>query len=222
MKEKCAQIAFEMIEDGMIVGLGGGSTVALIIEKLGKSQKKITVVTPSYDTYTLCLDNGIVVQDLEITDSIDLTFDGCDELDYQLNALKSCGGIHTREKIVASMSKDYILLADQEKYKESLAFSYPITIEVLPKAHAYVRKVLKNLGAQIKDRKSPSKAGLVITDDGNYLLEANFQNVSDLAQLSSELDKIAGLVGHSLFYQIASKAIIAKQDGVIIEEGKNK
>ena len=89
MKEKCAQIAFEMIEDGMIVGLGGGSTVALIIEKLGKSQKKITVVTPSYDTYTLCLDNGIVVQDLEITDSIDLTFDGCDELDYQLNALKS-------------------------------------------------------------------------------------------------------------------------------------
>lgn len=222
MKEKCAQIALEMIEDDMIIGLGGGSTIAIIIERLSKSNKKIKVVTPSYNTYMLCIKHGIPVQDLEITNHIDLAFDGCDEIDDNLNALKSCGGIHTREKIVAGIAKEYILLADQNKYQQTLSFSYPITIEVLPKAHAYVKKKLRELGSTVIDRKTSKKAGLLISDDGNYLMDATFEKVSNLEKLSTTLDTIPGLIGHSLFYQIASKAIIASSEKIILKERRIK
>lgn len=218
MKQKCAQKAFEMIQDGMVIGLGGGSTVALLIRELAKSNKKIWAVTPSQDTLRLCMEHRIPVLPLEMTDTIDLAFDGCDELDAQLNALKSCGGIHTREKIVASMAKEYVLLADEGKRKERLAFEYPVTIEVIRAAVSFVKKQLVQMGAEVAERRSHGKTGMLISDDGNYLLEARFQDTGDAQKLAAELDRIPGIVGHSLFCRIASKAIIAKADGVEVLE----
>lgn len=109
MKQKCAQKAFEMIQDKKVVGLGGGSTVALLIREISGSGKQVRAVTPSQDTMELCAEYGIPVQTLEMTSRIDIAFDGCDEVDLELNALKSCGGIHTREKIMAAMADEYIL-----------------------------------------------------------------------------------------------------------------
>lgn len=223
MKQKCAEIALEMIEDGMTIGLGGGSTVALLICEIEKHQKMIQAVTPSQDTLELCIQHHIPVLSMERVDRIDLAFDGCDELDQDFNALKSCGGIHTREKIVASMAKDYILLADEKKWKKQLTFTYPITVEVIRSAVKYVERCLKEMGAEVTLRRSEGKTGLLISDDGNYLMEAKFCQVENIAQLAFQLDRIAGIVGHSLFYQIASKAIIAKTEGVEIrEKEKNK
>lgn len=218
MKQKCAQKAFEMIQDGMVIGLGGGSTVALLIRELAKSNKKILAVTPSQDTLRLCMEHGIPMQPLEMTDTIDLAFDGCDELDLQLNALKSCGGIHTREKIVASMAKEYVLLADEGKLREQLSFEYPVTIEVIRAAVSYVKKRLSQMGAQVTERRSDGKTGILVSDDGNYLLEAGFRDVGDAERLAAELDRIPGIVGHSLFCGIASKAVIAKADGIAVLE----
>lgn len=218
MKQKCAKKAFEMIEDGMIVGLGGGSTVALLINDIEKNNKKILAVTPSQDTLRLCVEHHIPMLPLEMIDTVDLAFDGCDELDTKLNALKSCGGIHTREKIVASMAKDYVLLADEGKLKEHLTFNYPITIEVIRAAVSYVKKCLVQMGAEVIERHSNGKTGILVSDDGNYLLEARFQNIDDVGKLATILDTTSGIVGHSLFYQIASKAIIAKADGIDILE----
>lgn len=218
MKQKCAQKAFEMIQDGMVIGLGGGSTVALLIRELAKSNKKILAVTPSQDTLRLCMEHRIPMQPLEMTDTIDLAFDGCDELDAQLNALKSCGGIHTREKIVASMAKEYVLLADEGKLREQLSFEYPVTIEVIRAAVGYVKKRLSQMGAEVTERRSDGKTGILVSDDGNYLLEAGFQDVGDAEGLAAELDRIPGIVGHSLFCRIASKVIIAKADGIEVLE----
>lgn len=218
MKQKCAKQAFEMIEDGMTIGLGGGSTVAFLIKELEQSEKKITAVTPSQDTMELCLLHHIPVNALEITSKIDLAFDGCDELDKNLNALKSCGGIHTREKIVASMADTYILLADEQKYSDTLKFHYPITIEVIRSARSLVKKKLEEMDAVVTERKTSQKAGLVISDDGNYLMEAVFSSVENVELLSKSLDEIPGIVGHSLFYGIAKKAIIVKKDGIDIIE----
>lgn len=216
MKQKCAQKAFEMIEDSMIIGLGGGSTVALLIHEIEKRNRHIWAVTPSQDTMKLCIQHHIPVLPLEIMDEIDLAFDGCDELDADLNALKSCGGIHTREKIVASMAKEYVLLADEEKYKEKLVFAYPITVEVIRSAEKYVKRCLEELGAKVTERRSDGKTGLLISDDGNYLMEARFSHVDSIEKLTLKLDGIQGIVGHSLFYNIASKAVIAKEDGIKI------
>ncbi|MEE1312253.1 MAG: ribose 5-phosphate isomerase A [Lachnospiraceae bacterium] len=220
MKRKCAKKAFEMIEDGMMVGLGGGSTVGLLIEELERGKKCITAVTPSGDTMELCIKHHIPVLPLEMADAIDLAFDGCDEVDQELNALKSCGGIHTREKIVASMAKDYVLLADEKKYEKHLAFEHPVTVEVVRSGRSYVKKCLEELGATVTERKSAQKMGLVISDDGHYLMEASFLEVKDVKALAEKLDAITGIVDHSLFYQVASKAIIAKDDEIfVIEKG---
>lgn len=214
MKQKSAKMALELIEDGMTIGLGGGSTVALLIEELEQAKKKITAVTPSADTMELCLLHHIPVHSLETTTKIDLAFDGCDELDKNLNALKSCGGIHTREKIVASMADTYILFADSEKYSDTLRFHYPVTVEVIRSARYLVKRKLTEMGAIVTERKSNQKAGLLISDDGNYLMEAKFSSVKDIKLLSQTLDAIPGIVGHSLFFGIAKKAIIAKNDKI--------
>lgn len=214
MKRTCAKKAFELVKDGMIVGLGGGSTVGFLIEELEVAGTKIWAVTPSQDTMGLCMKHHIPVMPLEMIDHIDIAFDGCDELDAELNALKSCGGIHVREKIVAAMATDYVLLGDENKYHDKLEFAYPVTVEVIPSARSYVRKRLVDLGSVVKERTSDQKMGVVVSDDGNYLMEAVFAKVDDIQKLSETLDGIPGLVGHSLFYHIASKAIIAKKDSV--------
>ncbi|MDO4168399.1 MAG: ribose 5-phosphate isomerase A [Lachnospiraceae bacterium] len=222
MKKKCAQKAISMIEDGMTIGLGGGQSIAFLIKELEKSEKMILAVTPSQDTLELCLKYRIPVRSLEMTDQIDIAFDGCDELDENLNALKSCGGIHTREKIVAVMAKNYVLLADEQKYHKTLSFHHPITIEVIRSARAAVKKSLKNMGASVIERHADKKVGLVVSDDGNYLMDVRFSNSSSLDEINAKLNRIPGIVEHSLFYQIASKAIIASENGIQIIERKNK
>lgn len=220
MKRKCAKKAMEWIENGMIVGLGGGSTIAYLIEEIQLRQLSIRVVTPSMDTEELCDIHQIPVLKLESVERIDIAFDGCDEVDFDLNALKSCGGIHTREKLVASMAEDYILLATKDKYKEKLTFSYPVTLEVIRSAKNYVKSELRKLGAKVIERKSNAKMGLTITDDGNYLLEANFERVENVEELHAKLSNMVGVVEHSLFYHVATKALIADKDEVKLIERK--
>lgn len=216
MKQKCAKEAAKMIKDGMIIGFGGGSTVQYLIEEVALSGKKIQAVTPSMDTEEICNTYHIPVLSLSCVDHIDLAFDGCDELDRNLNAIKSCGGIHTREKIVAEMADQYFLLADESKFFEELQFHYPITVEVLPSARSYVGKRLEQLGGVVSERHCTNKTGLTITDDGNYLMEVEFKSVLDIEILNQKLNAIPGLVGHALFYQVGTGAIISGTDGIQI------
>ncbi len=216
MKKKCAIAALNMIKDGMTVGFGGGSTVALLIEEVKNSGMKVTAVTPSMDTKELLVQAGIPVLSTDSVSAVDVAFDGCDEVDESLHALKSCGGIHTREKLIACMAEDYVLLADESKFFTKLPFAYPVCVEVIPSATAYVKARLEALGAEVTLRRCANKTGLTVTDDGNYLMDAKFDGakVTDPQALNNALDSTPGILGHSLFYGVASKAIIAGKDDI--------
>lgn len=222
MKRKCAKLAYDMIKDGMIVGLGGGSTVGLLIEELEKNPKQITAVTPSADTMELCLARHIPLLPLEAVEQVDIAFDGCDEVDENLHALKSCGGIHTKEKVVAAMAKNYVLLADETKYFTTLPFGYPLTIEVVRSARAFVKKKLTEMGAKVVERKSEQKAGLVISDDGHYLMEASFSQIENIEELNTALDAVPGIVEHGLFCGVVTKVIVTGRDGFKIVDRRKE
>lgn len=212
MKQRCAREALKYIKNGMIVGLGGGSTISYLVEYLEKENLDIQVVTPSYQTAQLCIEHHLTVLPTWSIDHIDIAFDGCDEVDLKLNALKSGGAIHTKEKIIASMADQYILLVDESKVYEKLPFNKSITLEVIPEAKAYVTKQIEKLGGIVSMRTSQAKDGYTISDHGNFIMEAKFENVKDIEKLNDDFNRITGIVDTSLFVNIVS-GVLSVDDG---------
>ena len=213
MKRKCAKEALQYIQDGMIVGLGGGSTIGYLCEYIHEKQLKIQVVTPSYKTALKCKELGITVIPTYLVDHVDVAFDGCDEVDKNCVALKSGGSIHTREKIIGSMSDRYILLVDESKVDDTLEFKYPVVVEIVPDAYLSVKKKLSNLGAKVIDRVYEKKDGMIISDQGNMIVEAYFKKGMDLNELNTTLLTMPGIVDTSLFYGIVSDVIVYTEYG---------
>lgn len=213
MKQRCAREALKLIKDGMIVGLGGGSTIGYLVKYVKEAALEIKVVTPSFTTARLCLENGLVVLPTWSVDHVDVAFDGCDEVDINLNALKSGGAIHTKEKIIASMADDYILLVDESKVFETLPLNLPIALEVIPESLGYVCRKVKSMNGEIEIRPTSSKDGGTISDNGNYILNAKFKDVANLKQLNDDLLAICGVIDTSLFYNIATKVISVDEEG---------
>lgn len=219
LKRTSAQEALKFIKDNTIIGLGGGRSIAFIAEYLSekiKSGFKIKVVTPSLKTRLLCVDYGIEVLPTYAVDEVDVTFDGCDEVDSSFNALKSGGGIHTKEKLIASMAKDYILLVDEEKFSPVLSFKHPVSLEVLKDSLGYVKRKVIELGGKPTVRSGSLKDGFIITDDGNMLIDAEFNEVDDVEGLDKALNNIDGVIGTSLFVGKITKVIIAGNEGLRI------
>ena len=176
----------------------------------------MTIVTPSFSTEKLCVLNGLKVLPTWSVDSIAVAFDGCDEVDNNLNALKSGGGIHTKEKIIAEMAEEYILLVDESKVVDKLKFNYPIVLEIIPESMGFVEKKIKEIGGQINMRISSSKDGAVISDHGLFLMDVKFNGneIKSISKLNEDLKRITGVVETSLFYNIASKAIVVSENGI--------
>ena len=220
MKRKCAKEALKYIKDNMTVGLGGGSTIGYLISYIKEAGLNIRVVTPSFQTASLCIENGLQVLPTWSISSLDIAFDGCDEVDEELNALKSGGGIHTKEKIIASMAKEYILLVDESKFVKKLEFNYPVVLELMPESKGYVESVIRSLGGIPKMRSSTSKDGITISDNGLFLIDAFFDKdkISSIEELNQELNSIVGVVDTSLFYKIATKVIVVSDTEIKIIE----
>ena len=222
MKQSCAKEALKYIKDGMCIGLGGGSTVGYLAEYLAKEGKMVKVVTPSDDTAELCKNLGLMVLSLEMTDYIDIAFDGCDELDRNLNALKANGAIHTREKIIASMAEKYVLLIDESKLYETLPLKDSVTLEVVPQGRNYVQAQVEKLGGKAVMRKSGAKAGFVISDNGNYILDTYFTEVDAFAgkpaELHQKLKQLTGVVETALFIDVVAFALCVCGDEVKVIE----
>lgn len=222
MKQICAKEALKYIEDGMCVGLGGGSTVGFLAEYLAKEEKKVTIVTPSDDTAELCKNLGLMVLSLEMTNHIDIAFDGCDELDAQLNALKANGAIHTKEKIIASMAEKYVLLIDESKFYDTLPLKDSVTLEVIPQSRNYVQAQVEKLGGRAVMRKSSAKAGFVISDNGNYIMDTYFTGVATFAgkpeELHQQLKQLTGVVETALFIDVVAFALCVCGDKVKVIE----
>ena len=222
MKQLCAKEALKYIKDGMCIGLGGGSTIGYLAEYLAKEERKITVVTPSDDTAELCKNLGLMVLSLEMTAHINIAFDGCDELDKELNALKANGAIHTKEKIIASMAEKYVLLIDESKFYDTLPLKDSVTLEVIPQSRNYVQAQIEKLGGKAVMRKSGAKAGFVISDNGNYIMDTDFSNAATFAgkpeELHKKLKQLTGVVETALFIDMVAFALCVCGDEVKVIE----
>ena len=216
MKKKCALYASKLVKDGMVVGLGGGSTISYLIDYV--KDKDIKVVSPSSKTVLLAQQAGLTVLNTQYVDHVDIAFDGCDEVDSHLNALKSGGGIHTQEKIIASMADEYIVLVDESKFHETLTFKMPVVVEVLTKAYSIVKKKLEELNGIVEWRSASNKDGFLMSDEGNILLDVYFDGVQDIRLLNQTLLMMPGVVDTSLFVDILTGMILVNDKGVFKKE----
>lgn len=216
LKKNCAKEAVKQIKNNTIIGLGGGSTIAYLIDFIKENNLQVKVVTPSFKTRMLCIKNGLEVLHTCAVDKVTMAFDGCDEVDENLNALKSGGGIHTKEKLIASMATEYILLVDDAKFVKTLTFKEPVVLEILEDSLKYVERMVKELGGKPVVRNSNAKDGFIISDNGNLLLDVTFDNIKDIYVLERTLKNICGVLDTSLFVNLVTKAIVIGENGVRI------
>jgi ribose 5-phosphate isomerase A len=223
LKMNAAVGAIAFIKEGNAVGLGAGATIANIVKLLAEQKDSygdINLFTSSFSTHQLLTKHGFPVRSVSDITALDIYIDGCDQLDKDLNALKSGGGIHTREKLLASMAKQFLLVGDAAKYSERFDGRFPVVVELLREAVSFVPVKVAALfpGTRSELRTSDRKDGLTITDNGNYLLDVWFTEWPELKLLNILMKGIAGVVETSLFYNLAHKAILAGEDGVKVLE----
>ncbi|MDM7935589.1 MAG: ribose-5-phosphate isomerase RpiA [Methanothrix sp.] len=201
MKRAAGESAAAQVEDGMVVGLGTGSTVAWTIRRLGERVREegleILGVATSLQAEALAVSEGIKLTSLSQHPEIDLAIDGADQVDRRLFAIKGGGAAHAREKVVSCSARRFLVVADGTKFVEIL--SRPVPVEVLPFACSLVERRLRQLGGAPAVRMGRMKDGPVITDNGNLVMDVDFGTIEDPPALSAGLDRIPGLVEHGLF-----------------------
>jgi ribose 5-phosphate isomerase A len=227
LKKLAAEKAVEDIIDGMVVGLGSGSTVFFALEKLSEKLKSgelknIVGIPTSIDTEKKAIQFGIPLTTLNETPVIDLTIDGADEVDAQLNLIKGGGGMLLREKIVAQASKKFIIIADESKLSKKLGEKWAVPIEVLQFAMTSEKLYLESLGAKISLRIKNGQT--FITDEGNIIFDANFGIIDDVKKLTCLINQQAGIAEHGIFIGMTDKIIYAMKNGeiVVVERSCNK
>ncbi|TCD19345.1 ribose-5-phosphate isomerase RpiA [Pedobacter psychrodurus] len=217
-KLAAALAAVKFVKDGDIVGLGTGSTTTFAINELGKRVKdglKIKAAASSIRTEELAKSLGIEILDLGRLSKIDISIDGADEFTESLDLIKGGGGALFREKIIASLSKNAIIITDASKKVKKLG-AFTVPIEVIPLACQYVSDQINELGGSGVLRSVEGRT--FITDNGNLIIDADFGLIDDPAKLSSDLNQINGLLAHGLFINITSKVIMSEGTDIIIFE----
>jgi ribose 5-phosphate isomerase A len=203
-KRNAAYAAIEHIKNGMVVGLGSGTTAAYAIIALGERRKhenlQILGIPSSYQAFQLAVQNGIVMTTLEENPIIDVNIDGADQIDPQLNLIKGLGAALAREKIVAASSRHNIFIAEEKKKVNVLGEgNHPVPIEVLPFAIALVQRRIQAFGGSPLLRETRGKLGPVISDNGNAIMDAAFGVIDDPTLLEHQLKMIPGVVETGLF-----------------------
>jgi ribose 5-phosphate isomerase A len=226
-KRKAALEAVKHVKDCFIVGLGSGSTAAYAIEALGERIRRenlnILGVPTSYQAFLLAVKHRITVTTLEEHPTINLTIDGADQVDAELNLIKGMGGALAREKIVASASKQNIIIADESKKVKVLGENnHPVPTEVLPFAISPVKRRIEEIGGKPILREGKDKVGPVITDNGNMIIDANFGTIEKPAVLEKRLKIITGVVETGLFVGLADIAYLGTSSAVEKMERKRK
>ncbi len=221
MKKNVAEAVMEYLEDDMIIGLGSGSTMAFVIDNVGKRLrdgrfKRIFGVPTSFQAEILGRENGIQILDFNYVDKIDIAIDGADEIDPDKFLIKGGGGAHTREKYVDYYADRFIVVADESKLVEKLGTTFAVPVEVLPQAYKSVLRKLKNMGCVPELRIALKKAGPVITDQGNFLIDAKFERIDDPVELEKTLNNIPGVIENGIFTVKVEAALIGNySDGKI-------
>lgn len=209
------------VNDGQIVGVGSGSTIAHAVVRLAERVKsenlKLVCVPTSFQSKQLIAEHGLVLGDLEHYPELDVAIDGADEVDAALNCIKGGGGCQTQEKIVASCAKTFVICADYRKDSTTLGEKWKkgVPVEVIPMAYRPILDKMKAMGAAPVLRMAKSKAGPCVTDNGNFVIDADFGEIKDPAALEQQLVNIPGVVTTGLFIGMAKEAFFGQADGTV-------
>ena len=216
MKKAVAEAAVNEVISNMIVGLGSGSTAAIMIKTLANKikageLKNIRGVPTSFQSEVLALELGIPLIDLASVSQIDLAIDGADEVnpDYQL--IKGGGACHVREKLVASKANKLLIVVDQTKLVENLNEVFPLPVEVLPSAWKQVKDVIEKMDAKCNLRMAEKKAGPIVTDEGNLILDVLFNGgIKNPRKIELLINNIPGVLENGLFIDLTDKVLVGK------------
>ena len=216
MKQAVAEAAVAQIRDGMVVGLGSGSTAALMIQGLGArlaagQLHDIVGVTTSFQGEVLAAELGIPLRALNAIDRIDLAIDGADEVDPSFQLIKGGGACHVQEKLVADRAERFIVVVDSTKLVQRLNLDFLLPVEVLPGAWVQVQSRLKSMGGVAELRMATRKAGPVVTDQGNLVLDVRFEaGISDPIALERDINNLPGVLENGLFVNLADEVLVGE------------
>ncbi len=218
-KKLAGEKAAELVQDGMIVGLGTGSTVHFTTLALARRVREgldIVGIPTSRATEKLAVTNGIKLSTLDEHPIIDITIDGADEISPKLDLIKGLGGALLREKVVAAVSKRLIIVADESKYVKVLGSRSPVPVEVLPFA---LSTVMRQLGDMCNEANLRTRDGMAyVTDNGNNIIDCRFGPIHRPSELESRINSIPGVAENGLFLGMAERAILGTADGIRVVE----
>ena len=219
MKQEVGKAAAERVQSGTIVGLGTGSTTAYAIQYIGDRIKKgelkdIKGIPTSFQAEVLAKDHGIPLTSLDAVDHIDVAIDGADEVDPQKNLIKGGGAAHTREKVVDSLADQFIVVVDSGKLVDRLGSTFKLPVEVIPMAYAPVMRAIEKLGGKPELRMGVKKAGPVVTDQGNMVIDVTFDSMDNPGELEKTINNIPGVLENGLFVGVANVVLVGEvKDG---------
>ena len=222
MKQAVAEAAVDQIQNGMILGLGSGSTAALMIQSLAMKIKSgeikdVVGVTTSFQGEVLAAELGIPLKSLSSVSEIDLAIDGADEVDPNFQLIKGGGACHVQEKLVAALAKKFIVVVDSSKLVEKLNLDFKLPVEVLPSAWKQVQKTLEGLGGTGNLRMAQKKAGPIVTDQGNLILDLTFKNgINQPDLLESQINNIPGVLENGLFVNLTDEVLVGRVENEVI------
>nr|XP_028558431.1 ribose-5-phosphate isomerase isoform X1 [Podarcis muralis] len=210
------------VQNNQVLGIGSGSTIVHAVQKLAERVKQedlnIVCIPSSFQARQLILQNGLTLSDLDRHPELNVAIDGADEVDLDLNLIKGGGGCLTQEKIVAGYAKSFIVIADYRKKSESLGEQWKkgIPIEVIPMAYVPISRALaKRFGGVAELRMAVNKAGPVVTDNGNFLLDWKFDKVHNWREANVAIKMIPGVVETGLFIDMAERVYFGMEDGSV-------
>ncbi|WP_247730544.1 ribose-5-phosphate isomerase RpiA [Halovivax limisalsi] len=218
-KRRAGEAAAAAVEDGMVVGLGTGSTAAAAIEAIGRAVAEgldVRGIPTSAESATLARDHAIPLTTLAAVDGVDLAIDGADQVAGG-DLVKGGGAAHTREKLIDAAADRFLVVVDDSKLADAL--DWPIPIAALRGAERVVAGRIRELGGEATLRPAERKDGPVVTDDGHLVIDADFGAIDDPARLACSLSAIPGVVEHGLFVDLADEIYVGTDDGVEVLSG---
>ena len=218
MKQEVGKSAADRVQSNTIVGLGTGSTTAFAIQFIGERLQRgelqnIQGIPTSFQAEVLSKQYGIPLTTLDAVDHIDIAIDGADEVDPNKNLIKGGGAAHTREKVVDSLANQFIVVVDSGKLVDKLGSTFLLPVEVIPMAITPVMRKLTQLGGKTELRMGVKKAGPVVTDQGNLVVDVKFDDMANPGELEKTINNIPGVLENGLFVGVADVVLVGEVKG---------
>ena len=219
-KRRAVLKALQPIRSGWIIGLGSGTTMAYALAEIARLSRargfELSVVPTSHQIENLAISHGLRIKSMNEAHTVDYAIDGADQVEVpSLNVIKGGGAALLREKVVDSAAHKLAIVVDETKITKHLGDKQPIPLEVFPFAYKSVQVKLTNMGARARLRESGGKVGPVITDNGNFILDADFGRLENPSRLDRQLKMLPGLVETGLFLKMADRVYVGRNDGKV-------